>query len=378
VSPAQFFAAYDAFGERRAGGPADLRSAQWLAGLARAVGAQAEPVEVRFERFVPGDAWLETDRGRLPGLPLFDGGTTGPEGVAGRLGPLGSEAPIGVAEMSPRAASLPGNPFALERARSRHAAIVVALRTCADTLAPLNAHDALAPFGPPVLQVAGAEGPELVARAARGDLRVRVVATGVRQPGASANVRASLAGDARAPLVLLTPRTSWWTSTAERAGGVLAWLHALRALAAAPGARRPVVALATCAHELGHLGAHRAFEVEPALARDASLVLHLGANLGAAQASRLVVRGNQPALADRLVEALVAHGHPAAPIEVDTTGVAMGEAFEVATRGGRFVSLVGDNPWFHTPEDRWPASVDLGRATAIAAAVADFAREVAA
>jgi len=378
VSPAQFFAAYDAFGERRAGGPADLSSAHWLVELARDAGAQAQRLDVPFERFVPGEAWLETDRGRLPGLPLFDGGTTGPQGVAGRLGPLGSEAPIGVAEMPPRAASLPGNPFALERARSRHAAIVVALRTGVDTLAPLNAHDALAPFGPPVLQVAGAEGPDLVALAARGDVRARLVASGERRPGTSANVRASLAGDARAPLVLLTPRTSWWTSTAERAGGVLAWLHALHALAAAPAARRSVVALATCAHELGHLGAHRAFEAEPELARDASLVLHLGANLGAAQAPRLVVRGNQPALAERLAQVLVAHGHPAAPIEVDTTGAAMGEAHEVATRGGRFVSLVGDNPWFHTPEDRWPASVDLGRATAIAAAVADFAREVAA
>lgn len=378
MTPARFFAAYDAFGERRAGGAADLTSAHWLCGLARDAGAQAAVVEVPFERFEPGGAHLVVDGRRIAGLPLFDGGTTGPEGVTGPLGPLGSPAAIGVAEMSPRAASLPGNPFALERARSRHAAIVVALRTRADTLAPLNAHDALAPFGPPVLQVAGAEGPALVALAARGDMSARVVATGERRPSTSANVRASLAGDARAPLVLLTPRTSWWTSTAERAGGVLAWLQALGGLAAGPAARRPVVALATCAHELGHLGAHRAFDAEPALVRDASLVLHLGANLGAADAPRLVVRGNRPGLAGRLAEVLVARGHPAAPIEVDTTGAAMGEAHEVATRGGRFVSLVGDNPWFHTPEDRWPETIDLGRATAIAAAVADFAREVAA
>ena len=38
---------------------------------------------------------------------------------AGRLGPLGSDAPIGVAEMDPAAASLPGNAFARARAESR-------------------------------------------------------------------------------------------------------------------------------------------------------------------------------------------------------------------------------------------------------------------
>jgi hypothetical protein len=31
--------------------------------------------------------------------------------------------------------------------------------------------------------------------------------------------------------------------------------------------------------------------------------------------------------------------------------------------------LIGDNPWFHAPEDRWPVSVDLPRAEAIAHAV---------
>lgn len=378
MGPAELFAAYHAFGERRAGTPADLASAHWLCGLARAAGARAEVVEVPFERFVPGEARVDVGGRRIAGLPLFDGGTTGPEGIEGELGPLGSRATIGVAEMPPRAASLPGNPFALARASSGHAAIVVALRTRVDSLAPLNAHDSQVPFGPPVLQVAGAEGPGLAALAARGGVRATVVAAGARVAGVSANVRACLDGDARAPLVLLTPRTSWWTSTAERAGGVLAWLDALRALAASGAARRPVVALATCAHELGHLGAHHAFDAEPALARDASLVLHLGANLGAADEPRLVVRGNVPGLAGRLADALVAHGHPAGPIEVQTGGVAMGEAHEVASRGGRFVSLVGDNPWFHTPEDRWPASVDLARAGAIAAAVARFACELAA
>jgi hypothetical protein len=373
MTPAEFFAAYDGFGERRTGGAGDITSAAWLRDHAAAAGATAAAlVPVAFTRFLPGPARLEVEGRSIEGLPLFDGGTTGPEGVAGALGPLGSGAPIGVVETEPRAASLPGNAFALARRESRHAAIVVALRTRPDSLAPLNAHAAEAPFGPPVLQVAGREAAALTVLAERGAL-ARLVATGRRGPGASHNVRAALPGDDSSLLVLLTPRTSWWTSTAERAGGILAWLTALQALAGAPRRRAAVVALATCGHELGHLGAHRAFAAEPSLATDSALVLHLGANLGCAGDARLTVRSNVAGVAERMAEALVAADHPRAALEVAAGGKANGEAHEIEARGGRYLSLIGHNPWFHAPEDHWPDSVDSDRAAAIARAVASFA-----
>ena len=378
MNHAEFFAAYDGFGERRAGLAGDVASAAWLRDLAVQAGAEAALVPVPFQRFVPGEAFLDVAGRRIEGLPLFDGGVTDTAGITGTLGPLGSDATIGVVEMEPRAASLPGNPFAQARAASRHAAIIVALRTQPDSLAPLNAHDTEAPFGPPVLQVAGREGPGLVALAAQGSTTARLVACGVKAPATSFNIRASLPGGATPPLVLLTPRTSWWTSTAERAGGVLAWVEALHALAAVPATqRRHVVALANCGHELGHIGAHQAFAREPALASDAALVIHLGANLGVAEDARLTVRSNVPGIADRMAEAMVAAGHPRAPLEVVTGGKANGEAHEIEARGGRYLSLIGHNPWFHAPEDRWPGTIDLQNATAIATAVARMAVEFA-
>jgi hypothetical protein len=195
--------------------------------------------------------------------------------------------------------------------------------------------------------------------------------TGRRGSARSANIRATLPGEG-APFVLLTPRTSWWTSTAERAGGILAWLEALRALSAAPR-RRAVVALATCAHELGHIGAKRAFAAEPDLAPEAPLVLHLGANLGCAGSARLLARSNVPGLAERMADALIAAGHPREGIEPLTGGKANGEAHEVEEREGRYLSLIGDNPWFHAPDDRWPDAVDVQRAEAIARAAAAIA-----
>ena len=374
MNPASFFADYDAFGDRRTGGEGDAAAAAWLRDRAEAAGAAARLLPAPFTRLTPGTATLAGSGFAFEGLPLFDGGLTGPEGIAGRLGPLGSDAPIGVAEMDPAAASLPGNAFARARADSRHAGIVIALRTRPDGLAPLNAHDLEAPFGPPVLQLAGRDAPRLLTLAEAG-AEARMVATGTRAPAVSHSIRAELPG-AGPPLVLLTPRTSWWTSTAERGGGILAWLVALKALAGAQRARG-VVALATCGHELGHIGAHQAFAAEPALATAAPLVIHLGANLGAAEDERLTVRSNVPGLAERMAVLLEAAGHPRAPLEVVTGGKANGEAHEIEARGGRYLSLIGKNPWFHAPEDRWPISVDCARAGAIASAVAAMSLQAA-
>lgn len=368
MTPDAFFAIYDGFGERRSGGMGDLASAHWLRDRAEAAGAQATLVATPFLRLAPGVAQLEAGGTLLEGLPLFDGGLTDAEGVCGPLGPIGSAAAIGVVELDPAAASLPGNAFAQARATSRHVGLVIALRTRGDGLAPLNAHDT--PFGPPVLQLAGHDSARLMALATAG-AKGRLVVQGVRAPGTSHSVRAMLDGHGP-PLVLLTPRTSWWTSTAERGGGILSWLAALGALAAAPR-ETAVVALATCGHELGHFGARSLFAVEPELAKEARLVLHLGANLGAAGDARLTVRSNVAGLADRMTQALEQAGYPRASIAAVNGGKANGEAHEIETRGGRYLSLIGANPWFHAPEDRWPHAVDVAHAGAVARAVAALA-----
>src|SRR5271157_1485447 len=84
----------------------------------------------------------------------------------------------------------------------------------------------------------------------------------------------------RPPLVVMTPRSSWWQSTAERGGGLVCWLASLRALLAAPPAM-DVVLTANSGHELGHLGLGAFVAQRPGWERDA-LWVHWGANLGAA------------------------------------------------------------------------------------------------
>ena len=371
---AAFFERYDSFGIRRAGTDGDLASANWLASQLQAIESlKVAQQAVHFMRFFPGDSFLlESTGARIEGLPLFDGGSTGPDGVHGRIGTLGSAADIGFAVMEPAAASLPNNAFATARADSRHRAIVIALTTREGGIAPLNAHDSSHPFGPPVLQIAGRHA-KVVAALSEQAAHVTLTVVGRRDTAVSRNLRAELTGT-RPPLLLLTPRTSWWTSTAERAGGILAWLYTLRALATSTARARSVVALATCGHELGHLGAHHAFKIEPSLAREAALVIHLGANLGTASAPALTVRSNVTGLADQMMRTLASEGYPTDAIHAVTGGKASGEAHEIEQRGGRYLSLIGSNPWFHAPEDRWPVSIDLDRALSIARSVAVLAQ----
>ena len=51
--------------------------------------------------------------------------------------------------------------------------------------------------------------------------------------------------------------------------------------------------------------------------------------------------------------------------------VPAGEARNIHLGGGRYVSLLGSNPFFHSQADRRPAAVDASAVARFAAAVAD-------
>src|SRR6185503_11699166 len=75
--------------------------------------------------------------------------------VEGALGPCGEDCAIGYLDLPPNAASIKGMSLEKLRRETRHAALVIATRVAGESLAPINAQYFHAPFGPPVLQVAG-------------------------------------------------------------------------------------------------------------------------------------------------------------------------------------------------------------------------------
>jgi hypothetical protein len=49
-----------------------------------------------------------------------------------------------------------------------------------------------------------------------------------------------------------------------------------------------------------------------------------------------------------------------------------GEAATISRAGGRFVSFIGQNRWFHNPRDLWPDAVDARAVARFARAAADL------
>ncbi len=169
----------------------------------------------------------------------------------------------------------------------------------------------------------------------------------------------------------MTPRSSWWQSTAERGGGLVCWLETLRAVIAAPPAP-DVVFTANSGHELGHLGLDEFVARRPGWERppggDGAVWVHYGANIGAA-GGELSVLSADPDFAALTASALTCAGHRPARIAPPSL-VPSGETRDIHRAGGRYVTLVGSNPLFHLPDDRWPHAVDAAVVARIAAGAA--------
>jgi hypothetical protein len=355
---------YAAEGIHRTATPVDRASADRLMTLARAAGAapQLEPFEL--SRVDPIAAFLEIGSRRIDGLPMFDGAFTGAHGVRGSLGAPGSDRPIALTKASPNAET----ELRQHRAGSRHRALLVVTMGQRPGLCPINAAFFSQPVGPPVLLV-GSEHAELIEQTADGDETVRLVAQVARKPATAFNVVATVPGTKPSlkPVCVMTPRSGWYQNASERGGGLACWLEALTAVQKARP-QRTVRFVASSGHELGHLGLHAFLHRNPALAGGALMWVHLGANIGASTGPTMTCSHDGGQAAAR--RALGAYGLadlPRAP-----AAQVGGEALTIGQAGGRFISLIGRNAWFHNPRDRWPDAVDVKAVARFARAVSDL------
>jgi hypothetical protein len=366
---AGWLAAWDGQGVHRTGTAGDMAGAEWLAREAAALGAAVTIEEFALDRLDPEDCFLEIGGWRIAAVPVFDAPATDAEGVVGRLANIGSEAEIGVAELSPRAVYT--GEFARIRRDSPYRALVVLCAGDRPGLGLLNAEQFPHPYGAPAVHVSSTDRPALVEAIAQHS-PVRLVNVSRRTATRAFNVVVTLrgTGSANPPLVVMTPRSSWWQSTAERGGGLVCWLESLRVLLAAPPAG-DVVFTANSGHELGHLGlddfiARRPGWDRPVTEGGASWV-HYGANLGAV-GGQLSLVSPEDDLRDLAVAELTGAGQPpdtVAPKQL----VPSGETRDIHHAGGRYLTLVGSNPFFHLPQDRWPHAVDAAAVARIAAAM---------
>jgi len=374
---------WDAIEDHRTGTDGDRQTSDWLADHVRAAGCSPHREDFQLSRWVLGDCRVEVGAKVAQGVPLFDGGTMDAGGIAGRLALLGdrqdrsepSDAPlIGLGAIGHDAGADATRAFAQARADASHTALVAVakMNTNVPGLALQNADRFSTPFGPPVLQVSSECEAWLNAAASRRE-QARLTIDVDFETATGTNVHTRIRGrdPDLAPLIVLTPKSSWWVSTAERGGGIAVWLALLRHFAANPP-NRDVVFLATSGHELGHLGLEHHLATNPGYG--ARAWIHLGANF-AAVGSRVRVQAADAELLDLILATLAEHG-VRAPTVTPLGQRPGGEARNVHDLNERYVSFLGSNAWFHHPADRWPTTVDIEQTSRVARTVLAIAKRL--
>ena len=347
---------WDSQGPHRSGTAGDHAGADWLTIEARALGAQITQESFALARLDPGDTYLQVGDTRVPGVPVFDAPAT-----SGVTGPLSETGGITVVTLAPSAVYT--GEYRRLRQTAAHDALVIVCSGARPGVGLLNAEQFNHPYGAPAIHVdTGSVAPD--------GRMARLVSESVRTRTSARNIVVKLKGrdPAREPVVVMTPRSSWWQSTAERGGGIVCWLETLRALLANPPSC-DVILTANSGHELGHLGLDDFCARRPGWDQPGGAIwVHYGANIGAAGGASSVVSADD-SLRTTMRDALTGAGHPP-DIMAPQNLVPIGETRDIHRAGARYVTLVGTNPWFHLPDDRWPLSVGPDKIARIAAGAA--------
>jgi hypothetical protein len=341
------------------------------------LGAEPELEPFALNRVDPQACYLRIADRRIDGVPLFDAAFTDEEGVRGRLGPLGSDAEIGLAETVPVTLMDPliGQAAVAEARRSRHKAVVLLTRGSRPGLFLLNAGSFSKPAGPPTVQVSSIKS-EWLKEQAKQRTEATLVAHVSRTAAQAFNVAVKIAGSnpALAPLVVMAPRSGWWQCASEQGSRLACWLETIRILAAGRPAR-DIFFVALSGHELGFLGIDAYLKRRGDLVKRAHMWIFFGSDIGAPGQPNLI-HASDDELEQWAVLAMEKEGL-AVNAKERHDSAARGEARAVQQGGGRFVTLVCGSELYHNVADRWPEAVDVAILARYAGAFAKGVLELA-
>jgi hypothetical protein len=371
--------AYDAQGNHRTGTEVDKASAEWLAKQVRNLGIEPSLEPFTLSRVDPQLCYLRIGDRRIDGLPLFDAGFTAVEGMRGRVGALGSDAEIGLAETTPFRLTEPidiEERNQVDEARhSRHKAVVLLTRGTRPGLFLINAGAFAKPFGPPMLQVTSVESEWLKEQAQR-HAQATVVVHAKQTVAQAFNITAKIAGSnpTLAPIVLMAPRSGWWQCASEQGSRLACWLEAMRVLAAGKPAR-DCFFVALSGHELGYLGIDPYLNTRADLIKRARAWIFFGSSIGEPRQPNLI-HASDDALEQWIVaamnkEGLIVNG------KARHDSKARGETGAIQQGGGRFVTIACGSDVFHNVADRWSEAVDVAILARYARAFANGVLELA-
>ncbi len=347
--------AYEEMGIHRTGREADDAATWWMIEELRRAGVAAQAQTWRFPRVDIHAASVRFGSIEIPAVPTYDCAFTDHRGISGVLR-RGNGPGIVVwqfaADDQERMAA--GMYTAFELARQDGADGIILIMGDPDGERVLrNAERPLDPLALPILQVAPNDAAPLLASIGS---EATLIADGARADAPAHNVVASVPGEdpGAAPVVLMTPKSGWYACAAERGGGIAVWLEVAARIAVRPG-RRPLRLVASSGHELHHLGLDHYIEQLGGGARDVHAWMHLGASIGARNGTPRYAASDDELFA-AATDALRAQGIERRAFPVGSTG--FGEARNIGEIEGRFVSLLGGHPYFHSPQDTYDRCVD--------------------
>ena len=347
--------AYEEMGIHRTGREADNTTTWWMIEELRKVGVDADPQTWRFPRVEIHDASIRFGGWDIPAVPTFDSAFTDHHGLTGTL--RADNGPgIVVWEFKPddQERMAAGIYSSFELARQDGADGIILVMGDPDGQPVLrNAERPLDPIELPVLQVAPIDaGPLLDAVGSE----ITMISDGGRVDAPADNVIGTIPGtdpDA-APVVLMTPKSGWYTCAAERGGGIAVWLEVAGRIAADPG-RRSLNLVASSGHELHHLGLDHYIRQLGDAAHNVHAWMHLGASIGSRN-GQAAYAASDDELFNVATDALNARGLERRAFPVGNAGY--GEARNIGEINGRFASFLGGHPYFHSPLDTYDRCVD--------------------
>ena len=362
---------WDSQPQHRTGTEGDRATSEWLAGEIEKTGLEARIQEFEFPRRTPLLCNIQIGESTIEGVPLFDGGITGRWGTTTKLSLASEGTGITDGEYVSIGSDVDTRLLYQHRSNPKVVGVVGISKMPWSGIPLLNADDYKTPFGVPFLQVDHQHRDLLLNAAKSGRKATLNVHFNLNLVNAS-NVETLVKGKkprALSPVVIMTPKSSWWTSTAERCGGIVLLLEAMRHFAEHKPWRN-VIFTANTGHELGHVGLEHFIKMNPKLIDHAHLWLHLGANFAAVD-SKVRLQAS--------CETLLKLGQKQFAYD-SFTPIGQrpgGEARNIFDGCGAFFSILGSNSRFHHPSDRYPANVDTVKLLEIRDRFIEFADRMA-
>ena len=372
---------YESFGNHRTGSEGDDLTTAWLDHQLSEFGIVAKTESFEFPFFEYNQAQLLLNENIIDGIPMFDGGFTTNKKV---IGPIVEDETADLLNkiLIAKTASAVNPKWMTHDAKEYFEyvsgkgaiAIVIPSEDPLGEIVVRNAESILEPFQIPVLQIKASELKKIEIKSNRPS-QAEIIIKGERRPSRAKNLFADIPVDGsyrNSVLGIMTPKSGWFSCAAERGAGLAIWLAIAEEMVLWLERDSAIHLLSTSGHELGHQGLLHHLRNVPAhsfqaMSHPADHWLHLGASIGAGKKpngisqkegstkARCSEKKYKPLIMNAMNFAGITNQDyefldPLLPIE--------GEARDIHSRSGKFVSFLGEHDFFHSPSDTFENCVD--------------------